>query len=179
MTFDLQPTLRGELLELRPLEAGDFEDLFAVAADPLIWEQHPDRNRYQEGRFRIFFREALESGGALLAIDTNDQRTIGSSRFHGYDAAGSEIEIGWTLLARHKWGGAYNHEMKKLMLRHAFKFVERVIFLVGPANHRSQRALAKIGAVHLGSRIDEGGRERNAYQIDADTFRQDSQWNSS
>jgi RimJ/RimL family protein N-acetyltransferase len=69
--------------------------------------------------------------------------------------------------------------MKKLMLQHAFKFVERVIFLVGPANHRSQRALTKIGAVHLGSRIDEGGRERNAYQIDADTFRQDSQWNSS
>jgi RimJ/RimL family protein N-acetyltransferase len=179
MTFELQPTLRGELLELRPLEASDFEDLFAVAADPLIWEQHPDSDRCKEGPFRIFFCEALKSGGALRATDRSDGRTIGSSRFHGYDAARSEVEVGWTFLARHKWGGAYNREMKKLMLQHAFKFVERVIFLVGPANHRSQRALTKIGAVHLGSRIDEGGRERNAYQIDADTFRQDSQWNSS
>ena len=179
MTFDLQPTLRGDLLELRPLEASDFEDLFAVAADPLIWEQHPDRHRYEEGRFRIFFREALESGGALLAIDTTDRQTIGSSRFHGYDAARSEIEIGWTFLARHKWGGAYNHEMKKLMLRHAFQFVNRVIFLVGPANHRSQRALAKIGAIHVGARTDDAGQRRQAYQINANTFRQDSQWNSS
>ena len=116
MPFDLQPHLTGELLELRPLAAEDFRDLYAVAADPLIWEQHPCSDRYQEDVFKVFFREALESGGALIATDAKDGRVIGSSRFHGYDAAKSEIEIGWTFLARSHWGGVYNGEMKRLML---------------------------------------------------------------
>jgi hypothetical protein len=86
MSFDFQPTLKGELLELRPLRAEDFDDLYAVASDPLIWEQHPIRDRYKEEIFKGFFREALESGGALIVIDSRNDRVIGSSRFHGYSA---------------------------------------------------------------------------------------------
>src|SRR5438045_9799896 len=96
MPFDLQPTLRGELLTLRPLRPEDFPDLYSVAADPLIWEQHPNRDRYQEEVFKECFREALESGGALVAIDTRDGRVLVSSRFHGYDKGESENEMAWT-----------------------------------------------------------------------------------
>ena len=169
MSFDLQPILEGELLRLRPLRPEDFHDLYAVASDPLIWEQHPNSDRYKEEVFREFFREALESGGALIAIDSRDGRVIGSSRFHGYDGDKSEIEIGWTFLARSRWGGIYNGEMKRLMLRHAFRFVKSVIFVVGPQNLRSRRALEKIGGVCVGSRPDAGGRERLVYQITSDT----------
>src|ERR1700736_2600422 len=144
MSFDLQPILKGELLRLRPLRLEDFQDLYAVASDPLIWEQHPVSDRYQEEPFKVFFRAALESGGALIAIDRSSGRVIGSSRFHGYDEEKSEIEIGWTFLARSHWGGIYNAEMKQLMLRHAFRAVNRVIFLVGRQNMRSQRAIEKI-----------------------------------
>jgi N-acetyltransferase len=165
--FDLQPTLKGELLELRPLRREDFHGLYAVASDPLIWEQHPMSDRYKEDVFKEFFREALESGGALIAIDSKDGRIIGSSRFHGYDKEKSEIEIGWTFLARSHWGGAYNREMKRLMLRHAFQFVDSVIFLVGPQNLRSQRAMEKIGGVRAGSRPDRSGRESFVYRITA------------
>jgi N-acetyltransferase len=165
MTFDLQPTLRGELLELRPLRAADYQELYAVAADPLIWEQHPANDRYKEEVFKEFFREALESGGALIAIDAKDGRVIGSSRFHAYDEERSEIEIGWTFLARSHWGGVYNREMKQLMLGHAFRFVERVTFLVGTENLRSQRAVEKIGGVRVGSRHDLMGRESFIYRI--------------
>src|SRR2546429_9453803 len=105
MPFDFQPVLTGKILELRPLREEDFDDLFAVAADPLIWEQHPAKDRYQQEQFRVFFREALESGGALVAIDTKDGRVIGSSRFHGYDGDKSEVEIGWSVLARSPLGG--------------------------------------------------------------------------
>src|SRR5437868_6916317 len=157
MPFDLQPTLRGELLTLRPLRPEDFPALYAVAADPLLWEQHPNRDRYQEEVFKEFFREALATGGALLALDSKNGRVIGSSRYHGYDEEKSEIEIGWTFLARSYWGGVYNGEMKRLMLRHAFRFVKRVVFVVGPRNLRSQRALEKIGAVRRGSRPDASG----------------------
>jgi RimJ/RimL family protein N-acetyltransferase len=165
MSFDLQPTLNGELLGLRPLRPEDFRELYAVASDPLIWEQHPIKDRYKEDVFNEFFREALECGGALIAIDSKGGQVIGSSRFHGYDQQRSEIEIGWTFLARSHWGGLYNKEMKQLMLRHAFRFVNRVIFLVGPQNVRSQRSVEKIGGVRVGSRADAGGRDSFVYQI--------------
>ena len=170
MPFALQPCLKGDLLELRPLCAEDFRDLYAVAADPLIWDQHPSNDRYQEELFKVFFREALESHGALIAIDRKDGRAIGSSRFHGYDEEKSEIEIGWTFLARSHWGGTYNREMKQLMLRHAFRFVNSVIFLVGPHNFRSQRAVEKIGGIRAGWRLDATGQESFLYRIEASAF---------
>jgi RimJ/RimL family protein N-acetyltransferase len=154
MPFDLQPFLKGQLLELRPLQPDDFHQLYAVASDPLIWEQHPAKDRYKENVFQAFFREALESGGALIAIDSKNGRVIGSSRFHGFDQHKSEIEIGWTFLARSHWGGACNREMKQLMLQHAFQFVASVIFVIGPQNFRSQKAVEKIGGIRVGSRPD-------------------------
>ncbi len=157
MNFAAQPTLRSDLLEIRPLREADFPALFAVAADPLIWEQHPAQDRYQEEVFREFFEESLTSGGALLVTDLAAGSVIGSSRFHGYSEAKSEIEIGWTFLARSHWGGTYNGDLKSIMLRHAFRFVESVVFLIDKANLRYQRAAAKIGAV-AEPRPDEEGR---------------------
>jgi RimJ/RimL family protein N-acetyltransferase len=150
MSFELQPHLKGELIELRSLKPEDWDDLFAVASDPLIWEQHPESDRYKEDVFKVFFREALESGGAFVVIDTKTQQIIGSTRFYGYDPKKSEIEIGWTFLARKYWGGQYNAEMKRLLLDHAFKFVETVVFFVGAKNFRSQKAMEKIGAIRDG-----------------------------
>jgi RimJ/RimL family protein N-acetyltransferase len=150
MSFDLQLCLKGELIELRPLTPADWPDLFAVASDPLIWEQHPESDRYKEDVFKIFFSDALESGGAFVIIDKKNQQIIGSTRFFGYDPEKSEVEIGWTFLARKYWGGRFNRELKQLMLDHAFKFVENVIFYVGENNIRSQKATEKIGAVKAG-----------------------------
>jgi N-acetyltransferase len=151
MLFDLQPHLKGELIELRPLRRDDWDELFTVASDPLIWEQHPENDRYKEDVFKIFFEDALRSGGAFVVVDTKTQQIIGSTRFHGYDPKKSEIEIGWTFLVRTYWGGRYNAEMKQLMLTHAFKFVENVVFFVGENNIRSQKATEKIGAVKSGT----------------------------
>lgn len=167
MPFELQPTLKGALLELIPLENEDFDALYAVASDPLIWEQHPDRERWKVDVFREYFRSAMESGGAFLVRDARDGRVIGSSRFHGYDEEKSEIEIGWTFLARSHWGGAYNREMKSLMLRHAFRFVSSVVFLVGPENRRSQRAVEKIGGVREGTRPNGRGAPSVLYRVSA------------
>ena len=150
MSFDLQPHLKGDLIELRPLKPEDWDDLFAVASDALIWAQHPENDRYKEDVFKVFFKDALESGGAFVVIDTKTRQIIGSTRFHGYDPEKAEVEIGWTFLARKYWGGRYNREMKQLMLAHAFKFVENVIFFIGENNIRSQKATEKIGAIKDG-----------------------------
>ena len=147
--IDLQPTLKGELIDLRPLRPGDFEDLFSAANDPLIWEQHPESDRYQRDVFQKFFDGALECKGAFAIIDRKSARIIGSSRYCNLDPAMSEVEVGWTFLERQFWGGIYNRELKQLMLNHAFRFVDRVLFVVGEKNLRSQKALEKIGARFL------------------------------
>jgi N-acetyltransferase len=163
--FDAQPHLLGELVELRPLREADFSALYAIAADPMVWKQHPDPNRYREDVFRDFFSDHLASGGALLAFDRRARNVIGTSRFHGYDPVRSEVEIGWTFLARSHWGGTYNGEMKSLMLGHAFRFVQNVVFLVRADNVRSQRAVEKLGAVRIGERVDGSGNRSLAYLI--------------
>ena len=165
--FDAQPTLVGELLELRPLRADDLDALYAAAADPLIWEQHPVPDRWVEENFRAYFAELLESGGALAVLDRASGAVIGTSRYHGYDGERSEVEIGWTFLARAYWGGTHNAELKRLMLEHAFRFVRTVVFLVHPENVRSQRAVEKIGASRVGARPDAYGRESHVYAITA------------
>jgi N-acetyltransferase len=166
-SFEYQPVLHGDLVELRPLRADDYDALYAVASDPLIWEQHPNNDRHQAAVFREFFREALASGGALVVSEAGTGRLIGSSRFHAYDPGAGEVEIGWTFLARSHWGGRYNAEMKRLMLDHAFRFVRSVVFVIGPQNMRSQRAVEKIGAARAGTRREENGRESVVYRITA------------
>ncbi|GGK19152.1 putative acetyltransferase [Deinococcus malanensis] len=152
--FDLQPTLSGPRVMLRPLQAQDFNLLYAAASDPLIWTQHPD-NRHEPAVFRTFFEGTLASGGALLATETGTGAVIGTSRFHWRDSHPHSLEIGWTFLARPYWGGAYNGEMKRLMLTHAFGHVDHVVFLVAPGNLRSQRAVQKIGG-KLQERLSDG-----------------------
>jgi RimJ/RimL family protein N-acetyltransferase len=178
MCFELQPHLVGDLLELRPLRPEDWDGLFGVASDPMIWEQHPAHDRYKEEVFKEFFREALESRGAFVAVDRESQQIIGSSRYFGHETEKREVEIGWTFLARSCWGGNYNGEMKRLMLGHAFKFVDSVVFLVGRENVRSRKALEKVGGVLTGRRENRNfdGKivEHVVYQIKKPTERASS-----
>jgi N-acetyltransferase len=171
MPLDRQPTLTGPKLLLRPLAASDWEMLYAVASDPLIWEQHPQRNRHDIDVFRGFFDEALASGGALVAIDRANGLIVGSSRFHGYDEAKSQVEIGWTFLSRLYWGGVYNGEMKRLMLEHAFQAVDSVVFVIGPNNRRSRRAVEKLGAVLTDETAEGSGGPSVVYRLTKVAYR--------
>jgi RimJ/RimL family protein N-acetyltransferase len=158
VNFDLQPTLTGNLIEVRPLKAEDFDALFEAAGDPLIWEQHPESDRYKREIFQRYFDGAIESKGAFAVIERPSGRIIGSSRYHNLNPAEREVEIGFTFLEREFWGGPYNRELKSLMLDHAFHFVDRVVFVVGENNLRSQKALEKIGARFL-NRTERPDRE--------------------
>ena len=159
-SFDLQPRLVGELLEMRPMRPEDWDELFAVASDPLIWEVHPAWDRYKEENFRQYFVDGLECGGGLVAVDRKTGKIIGGSRYFWYGPDRDELEIGWTFLARDYWGGTYNREMKRLMLDHAFRFVDHVIFLVGTTNVRSQKAMLKIGGVLTERRVQRRAQEK-------------------
>ena len=148
--FELQPTLADPRVRVRPLHDDDFESLHAVAADPLIWEQHPNPTRWQREVFRTYFAGAMASGGALLVSDTASGALIGSSRYYDLDIPGSQVAIGYTFFARRCWGKGYNRALKALMLDHAFRFVERVVFHVGAANRRSRIAMERLGGQLIG-----------------------------
>lgn len=166
--IDLQPTLVGARITVRPIAETDWDSMFAAAADPKIWEQHPAQDRYKEADFREYFEGALGSGSAFAFVDNQSGDVIGSSRYHGYDSAAREIEIGWTFLTREYWGGSYNLEIKRLMLNHAFQFLDTVVFWVGESNFRSRRAVEKIGGVLRSEneiRDGGGGRPSVVYEI--------------
>ena len=173
--MDRQPVLEGERLVLRPLTAGDWDALYAIASDRDLWAVHPSHNRWQEPVFRAFFDDALARGGALAIVDKASGAVIGSSRFQAYDPVGDgEVEIGWSFLARAYWGKGYNAEFKRLMLAHAFRHVGRVVFRVGADNVISRKAMAKIGGRLAGeSWIEErAGRpvEHVKYEITRESF---------
>jgi RimJ/RimL family protein N-acetyltransferase len=173
--MNLQPILEDELVLVRPLKSTDFADLYAVASDPLVWEQHPDFDRYKSDVFESFFEIAMRSGSAFVVIDKSNSKFIGSSRYNRLGEARHAIEIGWTFLARSHWGGRYNGAMKKLMLDHAFGFVDDVIFYIGVDNTRSQKALEKLGGKqvtepHLQSLIRGDGIDLT-YRINKEEWR--------
>jgi N-acetyltransferase len=142
---DLQPTLIGDTIIIRPIHQDDWVEMYKAASDRLIWELHPAKDRYKEDLFRQFFDAAIKSKSAFSFIDKANGTLIGSSRYNGYNPLLSEVEIGWTFLACNYWGGVTNREIKKLMVHHAFIFVDTVTFWVGELNLRSQRAMEKIG----------------------------------
>ena len=147
MSFNRQPTLQSAHIRLRPLRSHDFEALYAVASDPLVWEQHPNPDRYQRPVFATYFAGAMESGGAFLIEDAATGEALGSTRFYDLSADEKSVLIGYSFLARTHWGTPTNRAVKTLLLDHAFAHgIEEVIFHVGAHNRRSQRAMEKLGA---------------------------------
>lgn len=147
MSVIFQPILENDLILMTPLREANFESLFAVASDPLIWEQHPNKNRYQRDMFQNFFEGAMQSKGAMLILDKATGEVAGCSRFYDYNEAESSVFIGYTFFGRKFWGKQYNPASKQLMLDYAFQFLNIVKFHIGATNFRSQIAIGRIGAV--------------------------------
>lgn len=147
LNFNLQPDiLEDEITKLIPLEEKHFEELFEAASDPLIWEQHPSKDRSEREGFKTFFDAAINSKGAFLILDKQTDELIGTTRFYDYKPEESSIAIGYTFLTRKFWGGPYNSSNKKLLIDYAFQHVNSILFHVGAENFRSQKAVLKLGA---------------------------------
>jgi hypothetical protein len=152
MSFDLQPVhLRNELVALNPLMESDLALLYPLAADPLVWEQHPNPNRYRQADFETYFQGAMASKGAFLVVHAQTGEPLGCTRFLDYDASASVVQIGYTFFGRNYWGKGYNPATKRLMLDYAFQYVDRVEFYVGINNLRSRIAMERLGAVQTGT----------------------------
>lgn len=174
MDFELQPNLANDIITLQPIKKADFETLYTIASDPLIWEQHPNKDRYKRNVFETFFQGAIESKGAFLISNNATGEPIGSSRFYEIDEEKKQVAIGYTFLSRNYWGTTYNRAVKAVMLNHAFKFVNKVIFHIGANNIRSQKAIEKLGAKKISElEMEYYGEEKKlnfVYQIDKESW---------
>ena len=144
--FNLQPEiLEDDVTKLIPLQEDHFEELYKVASDPLIWEQHPIKDRYKKEVFKPFFDAAISSKGAFLILDKKTNEIMGTSRYYEYNPEESSVAIGYTFIGRKFWGGAYNKSTKKLLIDYAFQNVNSIFFHIGAENIRSQKAVLKLG----------------------------------
>ena len=148
--MNIQPILETENVKLIPLQENDFERLFQVASDPLIWEQHPNKNRYKREVFKTFFEGAMLSKGAFLILDKVSGEVAGSTRFYDFDENENSIFIGYTFYGRKFWGSKLNPQVKKMMVDYILNDVDLVKFHVGKENFRSRKAMEKLGAELFG-----------------------------
>lgn len=145
--MNIQPFLEDDMVRLIPLQEEDFETLYQAASDPMIWEQHPNRDRWQLEVFSVFFEGAMQSGGAFRIIDKSTGETAGCTRYYDADPEQNSIMIGYTFLSRAYWGTGLNTRVKKMMLEYIFRYVSRVFFHIGADNKRSQLAISRLGAI--------------------------------
>jgi RimJ/RimL family protein N-acetyltransferase len=168
----LQPTLANKLVQIIPLKASDFEDVFNIASDKLLWEQHPEKERYKIEVFQAFFKTAIASKSAFKLVDVITGNTIGTSRYYDFNKIEKSVAIGFTFIDRKYWATSYNRNIKNLMINYAFQFVESIIFHVGDTNFRSQKAVEKLGALHTETFLDEeNGRTHVTYTLTQENWK--------
>ena len=150
MNFTIQPVLENETVILYPLNNDDFEALHLSASNPEIWEQHPNKNRWQKQIFKNFFEGAILSNGAFKVVDKINNKVIGSTRFYDYDETEHSILIGYTFYDKAYWGKGINHAVKSMMLDYIFQLVCIVDFHIGAENIRSQVSINRLGVTKIG-----------------------------
>ena len=169
LPFSHIPVLQNNLVVATQLVPGDFESLYRAASDPLIWEQHPNPNRWQKDAFTNYFEGAIESKGALLVKDATNGEVIGSSRYSDWITGTKTISIGYTFFIRRCWGKGYNYALKQLMLDFAFVYADNVTFYIGAVNKRSQVSIERFGAQKIGEEemayFGEASKLNFVYQV--------------
>lgn len=175
MDFNIQPILKNNKVILYPLEEKDFEALYAVASDPKIWEQHPNKDRWKKEVFKIFFDGAMQSKGAFRIVDKTTGSTIGSTRIYDYNEQENSIFIGYTFYATAYWGKGINRLVKAIMLDYIFQYVSKVNFHIGSDNIRSQIAIGRIGAEKISEQevtyFGEAPKLNFVYEISKEKWR--------
>jgi RimJ/RimL family protein N-acetyltransferase len=169
-SFDLQPTLETEEYIILPVSLHDFEQLYEVASDPEIWEQHPNKDRWKRDVFKVFFEGAIQSRGAFKIVDKVSQKIIGSTRIYDYNSNDCSILMGYTFYAKRYWGTGVNHKVKSFFFDYLFQYVNTVILHIGASNIRSQISIQRLSAEKIGeievAYYGEGIKQNFIYQID-------------
>ena len=135
-------------LRLRPLTADDLADLHAVVlGDPAVtWDGRARTLEESRQALEGKLRHVQVHGFGLLAVtDREDGAFLGWAGLQHLED-GPEVELGY-YLGRPAWGRGLGTELARALVHHASAELGlgRIVAVVRPGNHASQRVLAKAG----------------------------------
>lgn len=161
------PTLVAPRLQLRWMDSGDLDDLFAVYSDPEVvrywshgaWPHRDEASIYLEAIESGFQAGDLFQWGIALR---GDDRVIGTVTLYAIDHRQGRAEIGFAL-ARDHWGRRYGREALTVLLDHAFGALglRRIEADVDPRNLPSLQTLEDLG-------FRREGYLRQRWQVDGE-----------
>ena len=143
--------LKGELVELIPLEEIHFAELQDLAKEKSIWEFYPydceNPTRFRELLYMALKERDKGNQFPFVIFHKNENRIIGSTRLIEIEPQNRKLEIGWTWLHLEYWATAINLECKLLLLTFCFENLNviRVQLKTNENNIRSRKAIEKIG----------------------------------
>lgn len=172
MNFKEEIVLENNFVILKPLEFKDFKGLKEVALDPEIWQYMPLTYLVQPGDLHEYIKKARKQRRQSLRypfviIDKLSGDIAGSTSYGNISLVDKRLEIGWTWLGKKYQGSGINKHCKFLLLKYAFETLafERVELKTDVLNHRSRKAIQKIGAIEEGilrsHTLMNGGRRRD------------------
>jgi N-acetyltransferase len=163
--------LTGNAVKLIPMEEHHIRSLWEAAKPEEIWDFTSSKVKSLESMQNMVLSalEDREKGISypFVVIELNSNRIVGSTRFLDVSPLHKTAEIGWTWYNPSVWRTVVNTECKYLLLEHAFENwnLNRVQLKTDSRNHRSQKAIERIGALKEGvlrkERIIEDGYIRD------------------
>ncbi|MDP9118411.1 MAG: GNAT family N-acetyltransferase [Actinomycetota bacterium] len=150
-------TLSGRHVSVRPADPeGDAERLFRALDDDRVWAHVRGRPADTRGWTRIL-HERIEAGWLPWVVELNRAyaglpagTVVGTSSYLEIAPVDARLEIGGTTYTPQVWGSVVNPETKLLLLAYAFEGLHagRVQLRTDVRNHRSQQAIARLGATY-------------------------------
>lgn len=182
--FTQPPTLANERVLLKPLSEEDYEGLYAIGLEPLLWAVSINSIVSQEDLQR-YLKTAIEQRQHRQAlpftiIDKTNNQIAGCTRYGNISFEHKRLEIGWTWLGIKFQKTGLNRACKYELLQYAFEtlHMQRVELKTDALNMKSREAMRKMGATEEGilrrHMITESGRSRDSvyFSIIADEWRQ-------
>src|SRR5436190_147980 len=148
--------LRGQQIDLLPVEEKHFDELFKAASDKRIWEFYTGDWSVYETFLRVYKGTLAqrEKGNEypFVIFHKPSQKIIGSTRFLDIVPYDKRLEIGGTWLMPEYWATSINFDCKLALLTFAFETLKakRVQLKTQHDNIRSRKAIEKIGGVYEG-----------------------------
>lgn len=148
--IEFKITLENNYVRLVQTSEDHFQELYQIGSNPVIWEQHPNQDRWKKNNFRKYFEGGLNnSEGCFTIIDKKINKIIGNTRFYSFDENNQSVKIGYTFISNEYWGTEMNYQIKKLMMDYIFQFLDKVYFEIGKNNFRSQKSVEKLGGIKI------------------------------
>jgi RimJ/RimL family protein N-acetyltransferase len=161
--IEFKITLENNYVRLVQTSEDHFQELYQIGSNPVIWEQHPNQDRWKKNNFRKYFDGGINnSEGCFTIIDKKINKIIGTTRFYSFDENKQSVKIGYTFISNEYWGTKINYQIKKLMMDYIFQFLDKVYFEIGKTNFRSQKSVEKLG----GKKVKPQKKENYLYLID-------------